>query len=280
MSRKLSREAVLDWIRLRLVSAIDTPATGYGYLGVKSDKHLYFKDADSLETDLMAGGAGSDSDHVIGPSSATSNAVSLFNGTSGKIIKNSTATYDSDGFNIASGLLYKINGVAHTHAESEITFTDNTTNNASSDEHGYLPKLSGDSDQYLNGDGQWTVPSGSSGSTFTDYSSTSTVTGWTTPTKFIWIVKVGRLVTIMFSITGTSNTTTVSFTVPDAVNSSFAVIVPTIITDNGTTATAVGRIRTTAGSATISVDKAANASDGWTNSGTKTVRGTFSYITD
>lgn len=166
MARKISTEAVINWIRLKLQSSIDTPATGYGYLGVKSNKHLYFKDADSLETDLMAGGGGSDSDAVAGPASATNNAVALFNGTSGKIIKNSTAVYDSDGFNIASGLFYKINGVAHIHtiADSDIVFTDNTTNNSSTSKHGYLPKLSGDSTEFLNGDGEWVTPPTSSDS--------------------------------------------------------------------------------------------------------------------
>src|SRR3990172_12044602 len=141
MARRISTEAVINWIRLKLQSSISTPVSGYGYLGAKTDKHLYFKDSTGLETDLMAG-SGSDSDTVAGPSSATNNAVSLFSGTNGKLIKNSTATYDSDGFNIASGLLYKINGIAHVHtvSDSDVVFTDNTTNNSSVANHGYLRK--------------------------------------------------------------------------------------------------------------------------------------------
>jgi hypothetical protein len=156
MPRKISTEAVINWIRLKLQSSLSTPPSGFGYLGVKSDKHLWFKDSTGLETDLM--GAGSDSSSVAGPASSTNNAVVLFDGASGKLVKNSSATYDSDGFNIASGLLYKINGSAHAHTESEITFTDIATNNSSITKHGYLPKLSGDSTAYLNGDGEWTIP--------------------------------------------------------------------------------------------------------------------------
>lgn len=47
---------------------------------------------------------------------------------------------------------------SHTHAESSITFTDVTTNNASTTKHGYLPKLDGATTKYLNGNGGWTTP--------------------------------------------------------------------------------------------------------------------------
>lgn len=45
-------------------------------------------------------------------------------------------------------------------AESEVTFTDITTNNASTSQHGFLPKLSGTSTQYLDGTGAYSTPSG------------------------------------------------------------------------------------------------------------------------
>lgn len=45
-------------------------------------------------------------------------------------------------------------------ADSEVTFTDITTNNASTSAHGYLPKLSGSSTQFLNGTGAFSTPSG------------------------------------------------------------------------------------------------------------------------
>lgn len=41
-----------------------------------------------------------------------------------------------------------------------LVLTDVTTNNATSAQHGFLPKLSNDAGQYLNGQGGWTTPSG------------------------------------------------------------------------------------------------------------------------
>lgn len=217
-------------------------------------------------------------------------------------------------------------------SDSDILFTDITTNNSTTTQHGFLPKLSGDSDQFLNGDGEWITPTvagsvatdaiwdaagdlavgtgantaarlaaGTTGhvltadsaeasgvkwaaggaGTFTDYSATSTVSGWAaTPTVSVFVFKIGRLVTVSFHITGTSNATTASFTVPDAVNATFTILVPCAVTDNGASQAAAGRIRTATSSATINLDKALNASGGWTSSGTKTISGSFSYFTD
>jgi len=123
--------------------------------------------------------------------------------------------------------------------------------------------------------------SGSSG-TFTDYSATSTVSGWSgTPTKQIWTYKIDRLVVVMFYITGTSSLTTASFTLPNAVAAaSNAVFIPCVqVVDNGIGSSSVGRVELTGGSATINV--AATPSGGaFTGSGTKTVRGSFSYFSD
>ena len=44
----------------------------------------------------------------------------------------------------------------HAHAESEITFTDITTNNVSTSKHGFVPKAPDDSQKYLDGTGGWT----------------------------------------------------------------------------------------------------------------------------
>lgn len=45
-------------------------------------------------------------------------------------------------------------------SDDSVVFTDITANNASSTKHGYLPKLSNNSSQFLNGQGNWTTPSG------------------------------------------------------------------------------------------------------------------------
>lgn len=47
--------------------------------------------------------------------------------------------------------------------DADVVFSDVLTNNASTTKHGYLPKLSGDDTQYLDGDGNWTTPAGGGG---------------------------------------------------------------------------------------------------------------------
>src|SRR5258708_15212693 len=39
------------------MGSITTPDVGFSNLGAKNDKHLYFKDEDGTETDLMSGSA-------------------------------------------------------------------------------------------------------------------------------------------------------------------------------------------------------------------------------
>lgn len=48
---------------------------------------------------------------VTGPASATTDGVALFNGTTGKLLKNSSATLSGSAFNILTGVGYSINGV-------------------------------------------------------------------------------------------------------------------------------------------------------------------------
>jgi len=124
---------------------------------------------------------------------------------------------------------------------------------------------------------------GGSSGTFTDYSSTSTVSGWSgTPTKQIWTYKIDRLVIVMFFISGTSNSTSASFTVPDILSNSFTndVKIPCVqVVDNSAGVTTPGRIDMTHNSATIDVWKDAGGNN-FTNSGTKVVRGSFAYFTD
>lgn len=47
-------------------------------------------------------------------------------------------------------------------AESEVTFTDITTNNASTSAHGFLKKLSNVATEYMDGTGAWSTPAGQS----------------------------------------------------------------------------------------------------------------------
>lgn len=51
-------------------------------------------------------------------------------------------------------------GSATSVPDTGVTFTDNTTGNVSTTEHGFAPKLDGDSSHFLAGDGSWATPSG------------------------------------------------------------------------------------------------------------------------
>lgn len=76
--------------------------------------------ATGLKWDSVAG-----TGDVIGPASATDNAISRFDSTTGKLIQNSAATVDDSGtVNIPTGQTYNINGVAHTHAGGGAVATD------------------------------------------------------------------------------------------------------------------------------------------------------------
>lgn len=67
------------------------PPTGDNYLYFKSDNHLYMKDHSGTETQVDGGGGGGTGD-VVGPASSTADALAVFSGTTGKLLKNSSAT--------------------------------------------------------------------------------------------------------------------------------------------------------------------------------------------
>ncbi len=113
---------------------------------------------------------------------------------------------------------------------------------------------------------------------WTDYSGSSTVTGWQAGlTKLIFYRKMGPLVYVGFTISGTSNSATVTFTLPyekETFGSDVNACVKT--TDNGTTTTTGGLLKISMSTVTIYKDMSSAA---WTNSGTKTVEGSFLYMT-
>jgi hypothetical protein len=69
---------------------------------------------------------GNITDAITGSSASSADtAVAIFDGTNARVIKASGVTIDASGnVNIPSGAVYKINGVAHTHALTELS--DNT----------------------------------------------------------------------------------------------------------------------------------------------------------
>lgn len=112
---------------------------------------------------------------------------------------------------------------------------------------------------------------------WTDYSGTSTVTGWSSFTsKQICCKKVGKLVFCAFNLNGTSNTGTSSFTLPYT-SAANPVAFQSVHSgsDNGG-AYAFGRAGIAANSNLVSLYKDA-ASTAWTASGAKHIRGLIWY---
>ena len=110
-----------------------------------------------------------------------------------------------------------------------------------------------------------------------DYYPSSTVVGWAaTPSGNIYYKKIGNLVFVTYYITGTSNATNVTFTVPYTSNANMEYYVATWGQDNGVTLTGACRAVLPNNSITVTVI-ADMASAVWTNTGTKTVRGQFWY---
>lgn len=116
---------------------------------------------------------------------------------------------------------------------------------------------------------------------WTDYSATSTVTGWAaTPTTSIFYKKVGKFVFVVFSISGTSDATSASFTLPVASASTGP---PTLtfplggeIQDNSAAVETGAYAALGTSSSTVTTKKSA-ASAAWTASGTKAIAGQFCY---
>ncbi len=115
---------------------------------------------------------------------------------------------------------------------------------------------------------------------WTDYGGTSTIVGWSgTPTANIWYKKVGNLVFVNVSISGTSNATNISFTLPFTVKNSAGCLgrIACSARDNGTYQTTPGVIETTNNSANATASLDFSGGGGWTASGGKTITGQFWY---
>jgi hypothetical protein len=105
-------------------------------LGINAENNLTFNG--SL---LSVTGSGSFSNNV------TASGFIRSGGTSSQFLK-ADGTVDSNTFALSG----------HNQAESTITFTDITTGNATTSQHGYLPKLEGGTTNFLRADGSWATP--------------------------------------------------------------------------------------------------------------------------
>jgi hypothetical protein len=111
---------------------------------------------------------------------------------------------------------------------------------------------------------------------WTNYSGTTTVGGFSSSTTtVVWYKKVGKTVHVLFYLSGTSNATTVTFTVPQTISMPATVRVSGgSVTDNGTGLAPPCAISIPTGGSTITVYKDL-ITNSFTSSGSKLVSGQF-----
>jgi hypothetical protein len=116
-----------------------------------------------------------------------------------------------------------------------------------------------------------------------DYSKESTIVGWSvfTSNKYIYCIKIGKLVFVYFLLEGTSNLTAITFTVPYTSANKIVYCGGALLTtkDAGTLATSPGRVFITPNTNIVTCQKDC-AAGAWTNSGDKQVQGQFWYEAD
>ena len=113
---------------------------------------------------------------------------------------------------------------------------------------------------------------------WTNYFAASTIVGWATKTGNIYVKKIGKTVFVNFVITGTSNATGITFTVPYT-SVSYTVNWGGVLFeagDNGSPLTTPCSFSLGSNSNQVNVYKDMY-STGWTASGGKTVQGQFWY---
>jgi hypothetical protein len=113
------------------------------------------------------------------------------------------------------------------------------------------------------------TPAGS----WTDYFATSTKVGWVTPSGYIWVLKLGKLCFVAFSISGTSNATGSSFTLPHTPARGQQNVCMAVDNSAWVSDTSKAEIGTNG----VVVLHKNNPEDAWTASGTKQIIGQFFY---
>jgi hypothetical protein len=112
------------------------------------------------------GPTGAGSGDVVGPASAVNNQIPLFNLATGKLIKDSGQTIASVLASAAAAApalhstSHKSGGTDAVKLDELAAPTDITTLNATTGQHGLLPKLPGGTTTFLRGDGSFATPAG------------------------------------------------------------------------------------------------------------------------
>jgi len=111
---------------------------------------------------------------------------------------------------------------------------------------------------------------------------TATLVGWSgTPTQAMKYVRIGKLMILTIYISGTSNTTTATATLPSGITAmalGYTQYAPMRVMNAGSMPGSWGMAALSSGGSTISF-YVNQGGGGWTNSGTKTIEGTFVFLT-
>jgi len=111
-----------------------------------------------------------------------------------------------------------------------------------------------------------------------DYSATSTIVGWSSfSTKAIYTKKIGKMVFVTFVLSGTSNATNATFTVPYTSSNTIVTFFSTShLIDNGSPVNTGANGTLSNNTATVTLYKD-GYSGAWTNANNKQVTGQFFY---
>lgn len=181
----------------------------------------------------ISGGSGSGD--VVGPATAVDSNLASYNTTTGKLIKDSgiassavvTLTGSQSLTNksvngVTPSTTAGVNSLLHGDgsyanvSEGDMFLSDLTTNNASTLKHGFLPKLSGNASQFLDGNGNYSTPSGTANSykstTFTSQTSVNVVHNFGTYPIVQVLDNTGAVIIPLTTVNNTVNDFTVTFT--------------------------------------------------------------------
>jgi len=213
---------------------------------------------------------GDSHDHVGGDGAAIAGIVT--NGNSHDHSGGDGAAIPESGLASAVTAQLVTNGDSHNHdggdggtiGEGGVSFSGKLVTN-------------GDSHNHSGGDGGSIPETAISNSvSWTNYSSSSSVTGWSSYSeKTIYYKRIGDLVFCMFRIYGTSNSTSTSFTLPYSASSANHVI-PIAAMDAGSALTGSPYVVMNTSGGLAQCNTAVGAAlTSWTNSGDKRIYGQF-----
>jgi hypothetical protein len=217
---------------------------------------------------FSAGGSGANNLKVINTTSGTTNLAGLTidSDVENGLIQAFSSTYTTSGTRTQSALA--VRGLA---AGGLVLSAEHAS--------GAIKFYSGGSSIV----GQWASNGDFYTVAYTDYASTSSITGWSSFTsgrKHINYKKIGKIVFVSFHLEGTSNATSISFTLPYASVSQYGSFggALTFTYDNTLAKTTAGRVELSSANGQANCFSDANAGT-WTASGTKIVTGSFWYQT-